>query len=756
MGFEWSSPVFSILGEVSLRAVILVAIVAAILWVTHIRSSVVRHRVWSASVFSMILMPLLLWILPAVRVPFPAGAFFGKVLSSDGASGVSAVLKGSGYRVADSFRESVPELPATPNSRRAFGWASIVLLVYASGVALFLLRQGIGWLAVSRLMRSAIPVRLQEMDILESNVLSTALIAGAFRPRILLPAGWQKWSPDNLRAVLIHENAHIDRRDSVVGFFARLNCAIFWFHPIAWWLERKVAVTAEQACDEAVVRQTGDAARYAAVLVEIAEAVQRRHGRVRWEGIGIEGTGALRRRIERLMTGDVLHTVPAGRKTVVAILCAGTIYLAAACRPETVPTTPVPTDQPQKTTAGVDAPAASEKSAGFRADVPQCRAEPGRAAELLQGEVDAGKSFSQTTPSGWVLRLVPITPGWALQITTQNRPEEDLSRVTSVADSSSNSRMIEGWHFQNANAPSAMREFIFSPRVRANTDYSAVSAETVATIRDFGRGWLYVSHYELRSDQEGKSVSLERIRFSSCLTWPASEGIPTFNEEDKAIARVRYLDVHDLDPVLNHKEFRYWFDFGSPVNYELNDCGETRPNQADLDVPLCVEARTSTRDGTNFSVSIYVGSLRSGVVTATPSFSSARIERGGRMQIVDYPRPMSEAMVLLQSASALPPSLRPQAAAALDIVQATSLDTDFLGPDTHPGLGVSLARLERAARAVSDHGGKNPEDATKAFHQALNNAADVAISISTREVETAEARAKARELANRLKSLSED
>ena len=92
-------------------------------------------------------------------------------------------------------------------------------------------------------------------DVSESDALSAPLMCGLLRPRILLPRNWKEWSPSKLRAVLIHERAHIRRGDALVAFLARLNCAIFWFHPVSWWLERKLATLAEHACDDEVVKK---------------------------------------------------------------------------------------------------------------------------------------------------------------------------------------------------------------------------------------------------------------------------------------------------------------------------------------------------------------------------------------------------------------------------------------------------------------------------------------------------------------------
>jgi len=113
----------------------------------------------------------------------------------------------------------------------------------------------------------------------------------------------------------------------------------------------------------------------------------------------------------------------------------------------------------------------------------------------------------------------------------------------------------------------------------------------------------------------------------------------------------------------------------------------------------------------------------------------------------------------LTSAPAAAPSSNPKAvaAAALDIVKSTVADTAYVGPDSHPGLAINLAGLERAARAVSDDNGRNAAATTTkniALFEAIKSSADYATSIASRNVETADSKEKSRSLAAKLRSLS--
>lgn len=328
MWLEWNASIFSILLGSSLRILAVAALTVVIVLTARIRAARVQHGVWTAVLFSSLLMPFLPWVVPPLflDVAVVNRSFSLEWLSSTDDS--IALLESSPARVGQS------------TSPHGFPmWLRLLVMSYTAGMTGLLLREGLGWFAMRRLVRSSQPMEvLPGSDVYESNSIVTPVTCGVFRTRVVLPAAWKEWAPEKLRAVLVHENAHRTRRDPLIGFLARINRAIFWFHPIAWWLERKLADTAEQACDDEVVIQLGGPEHYARVLIEIAEAVHGSGQRVFWEGVGMAGKGVLSHRIDRLLKGDVAQRVSVGRKTMVGLLCFGVVYLAAACRQETTTT----------------------------------------------------------------------------------------------------------------------------------------------------------------------------------------------------------------------------------------------------------------------------------------------------------------------------------------------------------------------------------------------------------------------------------
>ena len=132
-----------------------------------------------------------------------------------------------------------------------------------------------------------------------SNEVGFAAVLGGGSPVIALaPALITQLTADDLDRVLIHEWAHVQRRDDVVQFVQRIVAALVGWHPAAWWLERQLEFEREAACDEVAVRITGSAKQYAACLATLA-ALPRAPLRPLPAPAAI--SSGLRRRVERIL-----------------------------------------------------------------------------------------------------------------------------------------------------------------------------------------------------------------------------------------------------------------------------------------------------------------------------------------------------------------------------------------------------------------------------------------------------------------------
>jgi beta-lactamase regulating signal transducer with metallopeptidase domain len=95
---------------------------------------------------------------------------------------------------------------------------------------------------------------------------------GFFNPAILIPE-WalRELSTDELKVILLHEFAHLRRWDDWTNLTQKLVRTIFFFHPAVWWIEKRLSLEREMACDDVVLAETKNPRAYAECLVSLAE-----------------------------------------------------------------------------------------------------------------------------------------------------------------------------------------------------------------------------------------------------------------------------------------------------------------------------------------------------------------------------------------------------------------------------------------------------------------------------------------------------
>jgi beta-lactamase regulating signal transducer with metallopeptidase domain len=162
--------------------------------------------------------------------------------------------------------------------------------VWGVGVFVMAARLALGWWTVFRLKRKSAPAPSELLRLTSplsaalalrriprvcvSQRISQAMVAGIWRPVVLVPSAWLlELPPGVLEAVLAHELAHIRRWDPWVNTLQRVVETLLFYHPAVWWLSRRVRIEREFCCDEAAVRVTGQPVVYAQTL----ELVARRH-----------------------------------------------------------------------------------------------------------------------------------------------------------------------------------------------------------------------------------------------------------------------------------------------------------------------------------------------------------------------------------------------------------------------------------------------------------------------------------------------
>jgi bla regulator protein blaR1 len=97
-------------------------------------------------------------------------------------------------------------------------------------------------------------------------------VFGVFRPMLLLPEGMiERLSNSELEAIIAHEIAHVCRHDNLISALHMFSEALFWFHPMIWWLGARLIEDRERACDEEVLRLGKNPQSYAEGILKICE-----------------------------------------------------------------------------------------------------------------------------------------------------------------------------------------------------------------------------------------------------------------------------------------------------------------------------------------------------------------------------------------------------------------------------------------------------------------------------------------------------
>jgi len=172
--------------------------------------------------------------------------------------------------------------------------------------------------------------RIPELLLLPGSVMPMTF--GLLRPRILLPEECMSWTPERRRAVLLHELAHVKRRDVAWQFFAQLAAALWWFQPLSWFSRRSLRLESERACDELVLRSGIKASDYAAELLAIAQGF---HSQGRWAAAATPAITMLRhedleQRLNSILSSHPIPTAIRLRRLVAALLSISLLTLAAS------------------------------------------------------------------------------------------------------------------------------------------------------------------------------------------------------------------------------------------------------------------------------------------------------------------------------------------------------------------------------------------------------------------------------------------
>ena len=282
------------------KASVLLALVWLMLSTAGRRASAaMRHECWTLAAVGLLLLPILTFALPAwtiVRLAIPPRT-------------VSVPIT----NLETSPRDVAPSTPAAPvgtdvpsrrgaAARALMTWPVALGAMYAIGVLMLLTRLawqmaivisfGRGGSEDPPLQREAMPVDAgwsallaecarelgiqRPVRLLRTTARTMPTAFGILDEAVIIPSHADSWPADRRRAVMLHELAHIERRDCLTQMIASMACILYWPHPAVWWMARRLRVERELACDDLVLSVGTSPRDYAGHLLDIAYALQTR------------------------------------------------------------------------------------------------------------------------------------------------------------------------------------------------------------------------------------------------------------------------------------------------------------------------------------------------------------------------------------------------------------------------------------------------------------------------------------------------
>jgi len=152
-------------------------------------------------------------------------------------------------------------------------------------------------------------------------------VVGFLRPVLLLPKGIEeRLTPEQVSAVLAHERCHVAWRDNLAAALHMLVEALFWFHPLIWWLGARLVDERERACDERVLADGHPPESYAEGILRVCE----HYLQSSLSCVAGVGGAHLRQRIEAIMNNRLIETLSGIQKLVIGVAASATIAVPLA------------------------------------------------------------------------------------------------------------------------------------------------------------------------------------------------------------------------------------------------------------------------------------------------------------------------------------------------------------------------------------------------------------------------------------------
>ncbi len=289
----YAEPLLKFLVDTTMKSFVIFAVAGLFAYYLRRKSAAVRGLIWSMAIVGCLIVPLFSLILPKWEInvlPEMPIRSENLRLTDNARPAITPILAGPNQSLSERTAPSqvTPTRPQPTTSRSSFlfrmHWTDWIAVVWVGMSVFFFARLIVGISAVWRisargndLSRASELVQSnwnRPVSVRLSNRITVPMMWGFLRPVILLPVDADHWQTERLRAVLLHELAHIKRADWVMLMVGQITCALYWFNPLVWFAVHRMRIEAEQACDDQVLNAGYQSTDYAQLLLDMTHNVK--------------------------------------------------------------------------------------------------------------------------------------------------------------------------------------------------------------------------------------------------------------------------------------------------------------------------------------------------------------------------------------------------------------------------------------------------------------------------------------------------
>ncbi len=336
------------------KATIVLTAALALHYTLRRTSAAVRHMMWGGVFVCLLILPVASVLIPVWEIPLLPDAI--EQCSSEAAAPPQDMKPGAAAPIAalelsSGLNTSEPPNVADSNYYETENTAYDLLplaglalaVIWLFGCIFGLARLAVDVILVKRIQSGSKIAANASWDAIKNEICAylnvdvaievrlgravpMPMTYGLLKPVILLPAAAENWPLARRRSVLLHETAHIKRRDYATNLLAGIVGAVYWFHPLVHIAQSHMKQTREHACDDYVIRSGVGNCDYAEHLLAIAAATGRKQQALQ-TALAMSEKEKLRGRLEHIISNNVARSAVSRRGMMLAAIATALILI---------------------------------------------------------------------------------------------------------------------------------------------------------------------------------------------------------------------------------------------------------------------------------------------------------------------------------------------------------------------------------------------------------------------------------------------